>query len=791
MYVLLNWLREFVEIDMSPDELARMLTSLGLEVASVKRVGGSPKGVVVGEVLKAEKHPNADKLLLCEVSIGNGKKITVITNDLSVKDGDKIPVATSGTKLYDGTVIKPTKLRGILSEGMFLGKSSFNLEEKSSGVWKLPSYAEAGEDMTMWAGEEDFLFELELTSNRPDCLGHIGVAREISAGTGKSLKILSTTIEKPDDSVPTPNIEIQNTEDCPRYSSRIMVDVEVRESPEWLKRRLELCGIRPINNIVDITNYVLLEVGHPMHAFDLDELKENRIIVRNARNGEKILALDGREYELMDDMLVIADAERPVAIAGIIGGEETGITEKTKRILLESAYFNPVSIRQTSKKLGVSTESSYRFERGADWDATMLALDRAVELIQELAGGKVSKPVDVFPKKFEKRTVSFSPKTVSDRIGIQITEENQIEILERLGFTVEAREPDRITVRVPSFRGDVSIEEDIVEEVARIYGYDNIPLTMPAVRANEEVISPFPKTEDTASQILASVGFNEVANFSFLPDRFLKLFSIDKSKLVSVSNPMTIDQKFLRNSLIPNLVGTVEYNVRRGVKSWKIFEVGKVFEKNADGFTEKKKLAVALFGRTAEKSPYEKRTADFYDLSGVIEALLRKLGVDGVYFTRASEPDFLHPGKRAWVKSGDTTIGIAGAVHPEITEKLEIPEVFVAELDIETISKLVKPKKYKPVPETPGSQRDVSFIVPDDVEGGEILRFIKDFSELIVDVWISDVYKGKNIPEGARSITYSLFFQHQEKTLTDDEINNVFFKMIDETERKFGVEARK
>ena len=625
MNVTLNWLKAYIDFEFSATELADRLTMLGVEVESVKQLGAELDGVVVGSVSSIRPHPNADKLVLCQVDIGETEELQIVCGAPNVREGMLAPVATIGATLPAGFTIKRARLRGETSHGMLCSEKELGLSEDAAGLMELPTDTPLGISLSEALGLDDIVFELEITPNRPDCLSMIGVAREIRAETGNTLKLPQVDFnENETDIRETTSVTIEAPDLCPRYAARVIRGVKVGQSPAWLKHRLEAVGIGVINNIVDITNFVLMEYGQPLHAFDYHKLTENRIVVRRATAGENITTLDEVARELTPDMLVIADAEKPVALAGIMGGYDSEIIETTADVLLESAYFNPSGIRATAKALGISTEASYRFERGADPGAVLAALDRAAQLIAELAGGSICKGiVDVYPGEQPLRQIQLRPERVNFILGTALDTSEMVQILSDLGFDVKANGTGDYHVTVPTFRSDLTREIDLIEEVARVYGYDNIPTTLP--KGDIPVPAPNPSTEvrKRIKHFLFAAGMMEAINYSFCdPNCFDKIRFTDDDPCrdaLKLRNPLSPEMSVLRTTLIPSLLENAQHNRNHQIDTIALFEIGSVFTRNG-AQKEPERVTGILAGQIGDgvySNPY--REPDFYDIKGLVE----------------------------------------------------------------------------------------------------------------------------------------------------------------------------
>ena len=797
MNVTLNWLKNYIVFEFSASELADRLTMLGIEVESVKQPAAELEGVVVGSVSSVKPHPNADKLVLCQVDIGETEELQIVCGAPNVREGMHAPVATIGTTLPIGLTIKPAKLRGETSQGMLCSEKELTLSEDAAGLMELSTDISVGTPLSTALGLDDTVFELEITPNRPDCLSLIGVAREIRAETGNPLKLPQVDFNEDETDIrETTSVTIEAPDLCPRYAARVIRGVKIGQSPAWLQQRLESVGIGVINNIVDITNFVLMEYGQPLHAFDYHKLSENRIVVRRAIAGEKLTTLDEVARELTADMLVIADAEKPVALAGVMGGYDSEITEATCDVLLESAYFNPSSIRATAKALGMSTEASYRFERGADPGIVLDALDRAVELIIKLAGGTICKGiVDVYPGEQPLTEIQLRPERVNFVLGTEIEAATMEEILTRLGFGVETFESvHRVTV--PTFRSDITREIDLIEEIARVYGYDNIPTTLP--KGDIPVPAPDPKVEVRRhiKQFLLAAGMMEAINYSFSdPSSFDKIRLAADNPLrnaLPLQNPLSPEMSILRTTLLPGLLDNAQRNRNHQIDTIALFEIGSVFIRNGEQ-KEPERVSGVLAGQVGDgvySNPY--RQPDFYDIKGLVEGVLEICGISDYTLQKTDAPTF-HPGCNAAVLLGDRQIGIFGEAHPEVLENYDLPyKAYLFDFDVETLTDAaIFAKRFEPISVYPKVERDLAIVVDKALLSDMPTELIyKAGGEWIESVRLFDVYEGEQVPEGKKSLAYAIVYHSAAETLTDKAVNALHDEIVKRLNRELGAELR-
>ena len=817
MNVTLNWLKNYIDFEFSPSDLADRLTMLGVEVESVKRLGAELEGVVVGSVGSIKPHPNADKLVLCQVDIGESEELQIVCGAPNAREGMLAPVATIGAKLPIGLTIKRAKLRGETSHGMLCSEkelglsaqlaSAYNIAEDAAGLMELPTDTPLGTPLSEALGLDDVVFELEITPNRPDCLSLIGVAREIRAETGNALKLPEVDFnENETDIRELTSVTIEAPDLCPRYAARVIRGVKVGESPAWLQQRLESVGVGVINNIVDITNFVLMEYGQPLHAFDYHKLTENRIVVRRAAAGENITTLDEIDRELTSDMLVIADAEKPVALAGIMGGYDSEITETTADVFLESAYFNPSSIRATAKALGVSTEASYRFERGADPGVVLAALDRAAQLITELAGGTICKGViDVYPGEQPLTQIQLRPERVNFILGTTIDTSEMVQILSNLGFDVNANgtgnyqvgeETSPLQVTVPTFRSDVTREIDLIEEIARVHGYDNIPTTLPKGDIPVPASNPSTEIRKRIKHFLLAAGMMEAINYSFCdPNCFdkIRLHADDPlRRTLKLQNPLSPEMSVLRTTLLPSLLDNAQHNRNHQIDTIALFEIGSVFIHNGEQ-KEPKRVTGVLAGQIGEgvySNPY--REPDFYDIKGLVEGILQVCGIVDYTLQKTDAPTF-HPGRNAAVLLDDRQLGTFGEARPEVLKNYDLPyKAYLFDFDMEAlVDTAIFAKRFEPIPVYPKVERDLAIVVDKELLSDMPTALIYTTGgELVESVRLFDVYEGEQVPEGKKSLAYAITYHSATETLTDKAVNALHDKVVKRLNQELGAELR-
>ena len=797
MNVTLNWLKTYIDFEFSPDELADRLTMLGIEVETIKQLGSGLEGVVVGRVNTVGPHPDADKLVLCQVDVGESEPLQIVCGAPNVREGMFAPVATIGTTLPIGLTIKRAKLRGEVSQGMLCSEKELGISEDAAGLMELSTDIPIGTSLVAALGLDDIMFELEITPNRPDCLSLIGVAREVRAETGNPLKLPDVDLKENETDIrDLTSVTIDAPDLCPRYAARVIQGVKVAESPAWLQRRLESVGIGVINNIVDVTNFVLMEYGQPLHAFDYHKLAENRIVVRRAADGEQLTTLDEVERELDPDMLVIADAEKPVALAGIMGGYDSEITETTCDVLLESAYFNPSSIRATAKAFGMNTEASYRFERGADPGVVLAALDRAAQLIAELAGGTVCEGiVDVYPGQQPLTQIQLRPDRANFILGTEIKAAEMEEILTRLGFDVDAS-GSTYRITVPTFRSDLTREIDLIEEIARVYGYDNIPTTLP--KGDIPVPTPDPKVEvrRRIKRFLLASGMMEAVNYSFCdPGCFEKIRLASDNPLrdaIPLRNPLSPEMSLLRTTLVPGVLENAQHNRNHQINTIALFEIGSVFLRDGN-HKEPERIAGILAGQVGDGiygNPY--RNPDFFDIKGLVEGMLEVCGITEYTLQKTDVPTF-HPGRNAEVLLADTRVGTFGEVHPEVLENYDLPyKAYLFEFDLEAlVDAAVFAKRFEPISIYPKVERDLAIVVDKGILSDmPIERIYATGGEWVESVRLFDVYEGEQVPEGKKSLAYTIVYHSTTETLTDKAVNALHERVVEHLHQELGAELR-
>ncbi|MEJ2201276.1 MAG: phenylalanine--tRNA ligase subunit beta [Desulfuromonadaceae bacterium] len=800
MIVTYNWLKEYVDFAFSPEELSHRLTMAGLEVDLMEELGAGLDSVVVARLLTVDPHPDADRLTLCQVDNGS-ESLQVVCGATNHKAGDLVALAQVGSVLPGDFQIKKSKIRGLASFGMLCSEKELGLVDEAEGILILPPELPLGMPVFEALGLKDVRYEIGLTPNRPDCLSLVGVAREVAAMAGTPLRLPAPRVPETGAEIGSQTaVAIEAPELCPRYAARLIRGVKIGPSPEWLVRRLESVGMRSISNVVDVTNFVLLELGHPLHAFDFNLLREGRIVVKAASEGEAFTTLDSQERALIGSDLTICDGGGPVALAGIMGGENSEIKPETTDVLLESAYFNPATIRRTSKRLGIHTESSHRFERGADVDMVPLALDRAAELIQQLAGGEVARGrLDVYPQALERRVLSLSVRRVADVLGITLEAPVIADLLSSIGFAVDSGAADAMRVEVPSWRPDVEREIDLIEEIARLNGYDNIPVTMPVSQLLCHQESPERHRVARLRDYLVGCGCSEIINYSFVAeaqwDRIGLAADDPRRQTVRILNPLSEDQAVMRTTLVPSLLDCLARNLAYRNSDLQLFELRPVFQPQVDEDLplETLRLTVALCGRRAPEGWAQERSpVDFYDLKGMAEGILQLFHLGSVSWDAAGSEPFLHPGKSCALRIGQEQIGTLGEVHPRALEAFEIEQpVYLLDLDLSLLfARVGAHPGFRPLSRYPDVYRDSAFLLDNDISAARVFEVVGGIKNRHIEgVVLFDLYRGKGIPEGKKSLAIRVRYRSLEKTLTDEEIQSVHGKIIRALEKNLAAEV--
>lgn len=795
MKVSLNWLRDYVDITLPPKDLAHRLTMSGTEVKGTEFTSQTWDNIVVGEIIAVEPHPNADRLKLVTVDLGV-EQSKVVCGAPNVRVGDKVPFARVGAQLIDGHTgelvqLKPAKIRGIVSEGMACSEKELGISDRHEGLMVLPPEAPLGIPLADYLG--DAILDLDVTPNRPDCLSVIGIAREVSALTRQEMHLKPPYYREEGPGIEQlVSVEIADADLCRRYCASLIDGVKVAPSPPWMQQRLNACGMRPINNIVDVTNYVMLEYGQPLHAFDFQQIRGGKIIVRRASEGENMTSLDGVERILNPDMLVIADSQLPVAIAGVMGGADSEVIAPTTSVLLESANFNPVSIRRTSTNLKLRSEASLRFERGISPELTLPALKRATQLILELAGGKAAKGViDVYPGRREVKPILFHTSWVKRLLGIELKREQIVEILTSLGFECQPTNSLEIGVTIPYWRMDVKGAADLVEELARIIGYDYIPTTMLSSQLPRYQTDLLISFREKLRDLLVGCGFQEVITYSLSSRERLAKITLPEHPL-RVANPLTTEQEYLCTSLRPNLLALLSSNQKHEEGGIRLFEIGKVYLPREKDLPEERQMLVGvLSGPRVERGWLsEKGWLDFFDSKGVIETLLGRVGIEADF--EAEKEETLHPGRAAKIVVNHHVVGVMGELHPRVAESFDLLPQTVAlfELKVDKLLPYVSlGGKYRHLSHFPESVRDIAVVVDAEVPAKKVQDIIRGFP-LVSRVSLFDLYTGEQVPSGKKSLAFRIIYQSPTHTLTDEELEKVEREILAKLSQEVGATLR-
>lgn len=812
MNVSYKWLEQYIDLtDITASQLAEKMTRGGIEIDIVEARNKGVEGVVVGYVKSKEKHPDADKLNVCKVDVGTGEELQIVCGAKNVDAGQHVPVAVIGAVLPGDFKIKRAKLRGVESQGMICSAKELGINEKllpkdqQDGILVLPSHLELGTPIVDVLQLNDHILELDLTPNRSDALSMLGVAYEVAALTGREIKLPEIKLEESATTAASHvSVAIEAKDQCTHYTARYIEDVKIAASPLWLQNRLIAAGIRPINNIVDITNYVMLEYGQPLHAFDGDKIAQGSIIVRHAKDTESIVTLDDQERELHANMLVIADPTKPLAVAGVMGGASSEVTEQTVNIVLESAKFAGTTVRKTSKQLGLRSESSLRFEKEVDPNRVVSALNRAAALMAEIAGGKVANGiVEAKTTEVKEAVVTISLSKINTYLGTALNAEEVGAILERLDFSFNV-EQQQFTINVPTRRGDITLDVDIIEEVARIYGYDNIPTNpiygdvLPGALTKSQSIRRDLRTR------MSQAGLLEVMSYSFVSPKHTAMFpELAKNiKSVKLLMPMSEERSELRTNIVAQLIDIATHNRNRKNGSLALFEIGSVFHTTEDVLTNLPKEVTrfaALLTGNREQAGWNQAASSysFYDAKGIVETIVKVLGMTALVSYRAAKPTNFHPGRTAEIvltnNGEEAVIGYVGQLHPELQRAADLTDTFVVEFDLAPLYDYASEEiTYEALPRYPAITRDIAVIVNTEVTAGELLASIKATAgELLEDIKVFDVYTGERLGANKKSIAISLIYRHADRTLTDEEVTALHGQVVQVLEQSFAAELRK
>lgn len=804
MKASLQWMNEYVPLDLNrpAQELADELTQAGIPVEEVLSMDPGLKKIYTGKIVEITKHPDADKLQVCQVQClsEDGEEITkqIVTAATNVAVGQIVPVAYHKSRLADGTEIKKGKLRGVVSEGMFCSVAEFGISsdlvrpEEAQGIYIFPEGTPIGLDIKEALMLDDTVYEFELTANRADCFSMVGLSREFGIMTNQKALFPVIMVNENGESIEgKASVAIEAHDLCTRFTSRLVTNVTIEPSPLWMQNRLRNSGIRPINNVVDVTNYVMLELGQPMHAYDYDCVADHTLIARRAKAGETLTTLDGNERELNESMLIIADTKGPIGVAGVMGGLTSEVTDKTTNVLFEAAVFNGPSIRRTSKALGMRSEASGRFERGVNHKYTAYAIDRAAQLLQQICPScKVSVGViDVYPEPVEQRTVTFTAEQINDYLGTSIEKDRMVDILTKLEFGI-TESGDTIEALVPTWRDDVTVMPDIAEEVARIVSYDNIAPTIPVAILSSGGMTPKKALTKEVTHYLAHAGLSQIITFSFMHKDGLTNMMLpegdNRYTAIPILNPISEEFPYMRTTLVPAVIEAAKRNIAQQNKDLWLFETANVYEPKALPLTEvphERPMACGIMmGKVTEAAWNQaQRDTDFYDVKGVVDGLLAKLGLTQ-YDIQPSSESYYHPGVSAHYTVNGVTIANYGELHPQVVKNFDFSgKVYMFEIDLEAVLSIkVPPFRYQSFSKFPGTSRDLAIVAPVSVTSGDIVALIKEHGgEYLESVSIFDVYEGEHIEAGYRSLAYNLQFRSMEGTLNDEDIDGAIQAIID------------
>lgn len=802
MKISLNWLNEYVDVKEflnKPDELARLLTGVGLEVEGVENPAKQFAHVVVGEIIERGTHPNADKLTLCQVNVGSGPNRQIVCGAKNHKQGDKVVVALPGAVLPGNFAIKISKIRDVESQGMLCSETELGLKDESEGILILPRDAKVGVAFAEYKGLNDIVYELNVTPNRADCLSHVGLAREISCLLEKKLTLPEAKIKvgtkKTKEHI---DVSVKDDKQCPRYCGRSLFGVKVGPSPEWLKQRLTSIGVNTINNIVDVTNFVMMEYGQPLHAFDAKTLKGAKITVEKSKKDEKFTTFDGTEIKFTGEELTIRDGERAVALAGVIGGQNSGVTDSTTEIFLEAAHFNPKAVRRSARKHGIETDSAQRFSRGTDPVHVVDVMNRAMALIQEVAGGEMAKDhYDICAEEFVPQTIKVRKSILENRLGYEVNLTDFSNVMKRLHCKTKTV-GETVHVEPPAFRFDLNIEMDFVEEYARIYGYDKIPETFPVLENRPTESANVFNYENRAAELLRREGFYEARNYNFVSPKWQSSLINDKifSNLglsgiatpVNIKNPLSDETSQMRQSLLPGLLSNLIRNFHYGTNVGRLFEFGFVFGKTNDGYAECHRLSAVIWGQ--EQGLWQKTsTPVVYELKATLERLIQNLNsqVQWRSVEAASTPSFVHPGQVTSLFYEGKLIGFMGALHPQFREEHKIRvDAAVFELDLAALMR-GQPRlpKLKKMSKFPAVERDLALLVPVQMAAGDVAKEIeKAAGPILQSVDAFDVFTGAGVPEGFKSVAYKMVFQDLEATLSEEKLQQITQQILSSLAKK-------
>ena len=810
MLASIAWLKRYVDIDVTPEELADRLTRVGLEVESVIHQGAGISGVVTGKVTAIERNPDSDHLWVCQMDYGSGEIVQIQTGAQNVKLGDMVPVATIGAELPNGMKLKKVKMANVYSYGMLCSANELGIDsklllpEQREGILILSPDTPIGADIKDVLGLNDTVLDIDLTANKQDCFCMTGIAREAAAVLGKTMHMPDMTVKEAAGGNVNDMMrnEIEIPELCSRFTNRVLKNIKIMPSPDWMQNELRACSVRPINNVVDVTNYVMMELGQPMHAYDYDTLKDHALIVRRAKPGEHLQTLDDQDRSLTTDMITIADTEKAVGLGGVMGGLITEVTDKTTTVILEAAAFNGPSIRRTSKALGLRSEASMRFERGVDIANCHRALDRAAHLLEEMGACEtVCGIADAYPVPYKPAVVTVTPEAINTRIGVEIPKEEMIEILTRLQFDVK-EEKGALVITAPTWRQDVTCDADISEEIARMHSYDKIESHNPELALRQGKEDPMEEVKSEAEDYLASAGLDEVMTYTFIHPSFMDKMTLraddSRRNVIKLMNPISDEFGVMRTTMLPSLLNTAAYNLARQAESVKIFEVGRVYLPKSLPLTEhpeeRRIIGAVMSGRRNDLSwTSGKDSVDFYDMKGVVEGLLAKMQLTD-YELIPNEQVYMHPGKSCAVRAGGKVVGYFGCLHPTAAANFDVPEeTYVLELELAPLAEsALRVPQYVHLAKFPGTSRDIAVVVPKEVTVKELEGVLRaNAGELLKGIRVFDVYTGKQVAEGCKSVAFNLTFQAEDRTLTDGEIDPIIKNLVAKVAEAYEAQLRK
>jgi phenylalanyl-tRNA synthetase beta chain len=808
MKVSLSWLKEYTPVNFSPEELSDRLTMAGLEVEGIESRFDYLENITISRVEKTEKHPNADKLTVCTVDVGD-QTVQIVCGAPNVREGLIVPCALPGTVLPGDFKIKKSKIRGEKSAGMLCSAKELQLDTDAAGIMELDKDLKPGVSLADALDLSDYTFEIDLTPNRPDCLSVIGVAREIGAFSEPKTKIKYPDYAQSNENTGSfsinehAKVEINDPDLCPRYSAGLLLDVKVGPSPFWLQQKLESVGLTPINNIVDVTNFILMETGQPLHAFDYEFLAKGKIIVERAGDTIDFTTLDSKKHKLEPDTLMICDGEKPVAIAGVMGGENSEISDTTTKVLVESAYFNPVSIRKTAKKTGINTDASHRFERGADPEGTVNALNRAVELMSHISGGiKAKDIIDNYPLKQEPVKVDVNTDALNIRLGTDLDIDSIKDFLESVEFKAEKVKDNLLSVSVPSFRVDVTRPEDLSEEIARLWGYNNIEMTLPKISALGEQLNPMLSLRRTVRDFMNGFGFSEAINYDFASPKACENLLLEENderrRVETILNPISEEMAVLRTSLVPGLLESMKRNNAQQIETLKLFETGNIFlATKKDSLPEEVEMIAGLWtGARDDNSVHSKKAnCDFFDLKGVVHGFLEGLDISNCVYEKAIENEYPYysRGYAATIKQDGELIGVLGQIKPEVLKNYNLKQAaFVFEMDMKMLFKLMPDTiTAELLPIYPSISQDITLIVDSDIEAGLVLTeldVLVEKAKLAEEAYLFDAFEGEPLAEGKKSLSYRIIYRSPNKTLKEKKVKALHAQLCEKLISKFNAE---